>query len=189
MELQQAIYGRRSVRDYLNKPIPRETVESLLTDAVQAPNSMDRQAWSFVVIQGRKRLARYSRDALASLPSELDPAVARIVANPAFDIFYNAPLLVVICATLPDPMVRHDCALAAATLMLAAHGQGVGSCWIGFSEPWLSLPATHRELGIPKDQVAVAPIILGYPAAASQPRPRKKPPIRWIGDDEGALRT
>jgi nitroreductase len=159
-------------------------VESLLTDAVQAPNSIDRQAWSFVVIQSRQRLARYSREALASLSSELDPELARLVADPTFNIFYNAPMLVVICATLPDPMVRHDCALAAATLMLAAHGQGVGSCWIGFSEHWLSLPATRRELGIPEDQVAVAPIILGYPAVAPEPRPRKKPGIRWIGDDE-----
>src|SRR3970282_258936 len=124
MELRQAIYGRRSVRDYLDKPLPREVVESLLTDAVQAPNSIDRQAWSFVVIQSRQRLARYPRAALASLSSELDPELARLVADPTFNIFYNAPMLVVICATLPDPMVRHDCALAAATLMLAAHGQG-----------------------------------------------------------------
>lgn len=184
MELRQAIYGRRSVRDYLDKPLARERVESLLTDAVQAPNSIDRQAWSFVVIQGRERLARYSREALANLPSKLDPGVARIVADPAFDIFYNAPTLVVICATLPDPMVRHDCALAAATLMLAAHGQGVGSCWIGLSEPWLALPATRRELDIPQDQEGIAPIILGYPASNPGPRLRKRPRIRWVGGDE-----
>src|SRR3990167_8539876 len=96
MELRQAIYGRRSVRDYLDKPLPREVVESLLTDAVQAPNSIDRQAWSFVVIQSRQRLARYSREALARLSSQPDPQLARPVSHPPFHIFYHPPLLLLI---------------------------------------------------------------------------------------------
>jgi nitroreductase len=185
MELHQAIYGRRSIRDYRDAPIADEVIEGLLADAVQAPNAIDRQAWSFVVVRGRERLARYSREALASLsPQHVDAGLARIVADPAFNIFYNAPVLVVICATLPDPMVRHDCALAAATLMLAAHDKGLGSCWIGFSESWLALDATRRALGIPDGVVPVAPLILGYPATIPAPPPRKKPEIRWVGSDD-----
>lgn len=107
-----------------------------------------------------------------------------MVADPAFNIFYNAPVLVVVCATLPDPMVRHDCTLAAATLMLAAHAKGLGSCWIGFSEPWLALPATWRELGIPEGHMPVAPVILGYPPTIPEPVTRGAPAIRWIGSDE-----
>ncbi|CAN5660060.1 nitroreductase [soil metagenome] len=141
MELQQAIYGRRSIRDFRAEPISREVIEELLTDAVQAPNSINRQTWSFAVVRGRERLARYSRLALASLPLQhVEPKMAQLVASPGFNIFYNAPMLVVVCATVPDPMVRHDCTLAAATLMLAAHGKGLGSCWIGFAEDWLSRP-------------------------------------------------
>lgn len=185
MELQQAIYGRRSIRDYREEPVARGMIKQLLVDAVQAPNSIDRQAWSFVVVRGRERLARYSREALASLPhQEVDAGMAQLVADPAFNIFYNAPVLVVICATLPDPMVRHDCTLAAATLMLAAHGKGLGSCWIGFSESWLALPATQRELGICEGHVPVAPIILGYPATIPEPPARNMLQVRWIGGGE-----
>lgn len=185
MELHQAIYGRRSVRDYSDASLARDVIESVIADAVQAPNSIDRQAWSFVVVRGRERLAAYSRAALASLPTQhLDPGIAQLVSNPAFNIFYNAPALIVICATQPDPMVRHDCTLAAATLMLAAHGKGLGSCWIGFSEAWLALPATWRDLGIPEGHVPVAPIILGIPRTVPALPPRHTPELLWVGDDD-----
>lgn len=185
MELQQAIYGRRSIRDYRTEPLACGVVEGLLADAVRAPSSMDRQAWSFIVVRGRDRLARYSREALASLPhQDVDAGMAKLVADPAFNIFYNAPVLVVICATLPDPLVRHDCTLAAGTLMLAAHGKGLGSCWIGFAESWLASPEGRSELAIPEGHVPVAPVILGYPATHPERVPRREPEIRWVGSDE-----
>lgn len=185
MELHEAIYGRRSIRAYRDEPVAPAVIEELIADATQAPSSINRQAWSFVVIRGRERLARYSQEALASLPhQDVEPGMARLVADPAFDIFYNAPALVVICATLRDPLVRHDCTLAAATLMLAAHGKGLGSCWIGFAESWLALSSTWRELGLPEGHVPVVPLILGYPAGVAEPPVRSKPAILWIGDDE-----
>ncbi|RYE02873.1 MAG: nitroreductase [Sphingomonadales bacterium] len=185
MELHEAIYGRRSIRNYRDVPVPRGVIEGLLDETVQAPSSINRQAWSFVVVRGRERLSRYSREALASLPhQEVDGDMARLAADPAFNIFYNAPALVLICATLPDPLVRHDCTLAAATLMLAAYGKGLGSCWIGFAEPWLALPATQRALELPAGHVPIAPMILGYPATIPEPPARNMPQIAWIGSDE-----
>lgn len=42
MELHEAIYGRRSIRDYRQLPVARGVIQELLSDAVQAPSSINR---------------------------------------------------------------------------------------------------------------------------------------------------
>lgn len=184
MGVLEAIRGRRSIRDYEAREPSRELIQQLLADAVQAPNSINRQAWSFVVVRGRERLAEISRrakaHALATSALETAPELQNLLASEAFDIFYNAPVLVVICATLPDPMVAQDCCLAAQTLMLSTFARGLGSCWIGFAEGWLNTAEGKAQLRIPPDHAPVAPIIIGYPRAVPAPTGRRAPQIAWV---------
>jgi len=56
MELIEAIYKRRAVRDYTDKSVTKETLMSLLNAAVHAPSAMNTQPWAFVVIQNHDRL-------------------------------------------------------------------------------------------------------------------------------------
>jgi nitroreductase len=78
--------------------------------------------------------------------------------------------------------VTADCWLAAENLMLAACAMGLGTCCIGFAVPVLNAPDVKRELGIPADVTAVAPIIVGVPRDATPPVPRKGPDVlRWVG--------
>ena len=185
MDIMQAIYGRRAIRQFKPEAPSNELIAGVIGDAIQAPNSINRQAWSFVVIQGRDRLAAYSQQAkataLAALPRAETSELRGFLEAADFDIFYDAPALVVVCATLNDPMVLQDCCLAAQTLMLAAHAKGLGTCWIGFAEGWLNVPETKQELGIPLGHVAVAPIIIGYPREVPKPPGRRVPAITWIG--------
>jgi nitroreductase len=46
------VVGRRSIRGYLNKPVPRELIGEILTLAMRAPSSMNTQPWHFHVITG-----------------------------------------------------------------------------------------------------------------------------------------
>ncbi len=185
MDVLRAIYGRRAIRQFEADTPSGKVIESVIADAVQAPNSINRQAWSFIVVQGRERLAAYSREAKAAALGALPPAVTSelrgMLQAPDFNIFYDAPALVIVCATLDEPMVHQDCCLAAQTLMLAAHAKGLGTCWIGFAEGWLNLAQTKRELGIPPGHVAVAPIIIGYPREVPKPPGRRAAAIMWIG--------
>ncbi len=52
-----AIATRRSVRAFLPTPIPRETVEELLSLASRAPSGTNIQPWKVRVVAGEKRLA------------------------------------------------------------------------------------------------------------------------------------
>ena len=104
-----------------------------------------------------------------------------ILEDPAFDIFYDAGTLVVICGEAIGPFVTADCWLAAENLMLAACAYGLGTCVIGFAVPALHDPAIKRELGIPDGTDAIAPIIVGLPRGETPAVARNAPEIlRWV---------
>ena len=52
MLFDDVIMGRRSIRGYLDKPVPRELIEEVLALAMRAPSSMNTQPWNFHVITG-----------------------------------------------------------------------------------------------------------------------------------------
>ena len=46
------VLGRRSIRGYLNKPVPRALIREVIEIAMRAPSSMNTQPWNFYVITG-----------------------------------------------------------------------------------------------------------------------------------------
>ncbi len=48
----QVVQGRRSIRGYLDKPVPRELIEEVLALAMRSPSSMNTQPYNFHVITG-----------------------------------------------------------------------------------------------------------------------------------------
>ena len=52
MEFDDVMLGRRSIRGYLPKPVPRKLIEEVLPLAMRAPTSMNTQPWNFHVITG-----------------------------------------------------------------------------------------------------------------------------------------
>lgn len=186
MDLMDAVYHRRAVRAFKSEAVDRETIRFVIAAAVQAPSAMNRQPWSFVVVEDQPALERCSREAKAHLLKMMPEGgplgeYRVLLADPGFHLFYHAPALIVICATSAEEGAAEDCCLAAENLMLAAHGAGLGTCWIGFARPWLDLPEGRKELGIPAHYVPVAPIAIGHPKAPAPPVPRRHADILWIG--------
>lgn len=185
MDLMDAIFHRRATRDFTQAPVDDDAIRFVIGAAVQAPNAMNRQPWSFAVVKNRAILDRCAERAKAHVLASLAPGSPLAhyrdhLASREFHIFYNAPALIVISATAPDAMATQDCCLAAQNLMLAAHGNGLGTCWIGFAESWLSQPEGRKEIGIPSHHRPVAPIIIGHPRIAPPAPPRRQPDILWI---------
>ena len=190
MDIVEAISGRHSTREYKDQALDEKTIRRLIEAATQAPNAVNQQPWTFTVVRDQSLLNQVSRDAkahmMATAPADM-AAGARaehfrtMLADPAFQIFYHAPVMILISGNAPGSWIAEDCALAAENLMLLAHSLGIGSCWIGFAQSYLNTPAGKRALGLPDSWVPVAPIILGYPTAQPAAVARKDPEIRWVG--------
>ena len=68
------IRGRRSVRGFLPKPVPRQTILEILNVAARAPSGTNTQPWKVIVVTGEKKEA-LSRELIATaLDPEADAA-------------------------------------------------------------------------------------------------------------------
>ena len=102
------IYLRRSVRDYKPNDVPDDIIRELIKAGTYAPSAVNKQPWRFVVIKNREMVGRLSERAkklwLDSVDKSSDPDIKRlanIMKIPEFNIFYNAPVLILIFAA-PD---------------------------------------------------------------------------------------
>jgi nitroreductase len=158
MELYEAIRSRRSVRRWLDKPIPDDVLRRVLDAGRLAPSARNLQEWKFVVVRDpglRARLVEAARG-----QSFVGEAPAVIVGS-AVETDH-----VMTCGQLCYPI---DLAIALDHMTLAAAAEGLGSCWVGaFHEE-----AVKEIVGIPDEVRVVALLALGYPAGEVAARPRK----------------
>lgn len=184
IDVLDAIYHRRSVRSYTDEVLGEAVIRELLAAAVQAPTAMHEEPWAFAVIQDKSVLKRYSDRAKAmqlASAGDLPKDMIKTLADPIFNIFYDAGTLIVICRKTPAIFADADCWLAAENLMLAATAEDLGSCCIGFALPVLNEADVRREIGIPEAGAAVAAIIIGKTRSLPQATARKPPEIlRWM---------
>jgi nitroreductase len=186
MNINEAIYGRRSTREYTTETVDEVVIGRLIDAAVQAPSAVNQQPWTFTVLRDQALLDRITREAkaymLATLPSGPQSGHFQSLLNDEhFQIFYHAPVLILISGNAPSQWVVEDCALAAENLMLAAYAEGLGSCWIGFAQAFLNTPQGKKALGLPVEWAPVAPIIVGHPKSTPARVTHKAPEVRWIG--------
>jgi len=184
MSAMDAIYHRRAVRDYTPRNIDQAIIRTLLRAAVHAPTAVHEEPWAFVVVQDKSILNRLSDNVKELLAHGTDPIhppggghTPDRFTTPEFNAFYNAGTLIVICGKPLGPFVVSDCWLAAENLMLAACANGLGTCVIGLSVTALNTPEWKKELSIPAQMTAFAPIIVGVPAGETPAVPRKPPEI------------
>jgi nitroreductase len=179
---------RRAVRNYQDKDVSLDLLMEIIQDACLAPSSGNRQTWRFIVINDRDTIERLSEESRTNLvadldsnPTSYDPTsyVKRYEAalrNPKFNVFYNAPSLVIICGDKHSHSLQVDCALAASYLMLSAAARGLGTCWVDLGARIYD-PKLLEEIGLADDQAIVAPVIIGYPKAIPAVPSRNEPII------------
>jgi nitroreductase len=110
MDLKEAIYSRRAVREFTPEQVAEGLLRQLINAAIQALSAVNQQPWLFTVVRDKALLARISREAKAHMLKTSTAALASrhfqsVLENPEFDIFYHAPALIVISAPA-GPMDR-----------------------------------------------------------------------------------
>ncbi|HEV2306180.1 MAG TPA: nitroreductase family protein [Candidatus Acidoferrales bacterium] len=181
-EFYAEIRRRRTVRDFSQRPVPREVIEDCLRAAGTAPNGANMQPWRFVVVSDveirRKIRAAAEKEEFEfyhhKAPKEWLDALAPLGTNEHKPFLENAPCLVVIFAqsygVLPDGRkVKHYYAhesvgIATGILMTAIHHAGLVSLThtpspMGFLNELLGRPAHERPFLI---------LVVGYPAEGAR---------------------
>ena len=144
MDLKEAIYTRRAVREFTAEPVDEPTIHQLIHAAIQAPSAVNQQPWSFCVVRDKAVLDQISNESKAYMLRSSQAALSHhfqaILSDPDFHIFYHAPALILISSVTESSWTVEDCSLAAENLMLTARAVGLGTCWIGFAQAWLGTP-------------------------------------------------
>ncbi|HSR13977.1 MAG TPA: nitroreductase family protein, partial [Thermodesulfobacteriota bacterium] len=170
------------------KEVPVEIIREIIRDTCMAPSSGNGQPWEFIVVNSREVIRKISDESKANLVSgiEADPnsplkKYEAALRDPAFNVFYNAPSLVIIAGPADVRSLAIDCSLAAAYFMLAAANRGLGTCWVALGSD-IRNPELLKEIGADEGLKIVAPIILGYPQGPI-PEPVRNPPriLKVIG--------
>ncbi len=180
MDLYEAIKGRRSIRKFKKTPISRELMEKIFDTALWAPSGMNRQSWKFYVVGGRSkeelvRICSASVQHLEPHVREFFPGKPGIIEGIRgfFQKLGDAP--VVVCAyfepsRLNEATGYQNVAAAIQNLLLAAHSEGLGSCWM--TGPLYVAPEINRFLGVDNLNL-VAAIPMGYPDETPRIPPRR----------------
>ncbi len=164
MDLYQALNERRSVRKYTNDPVEPEKLARILEAARVAPSWKNLQCWKFIVVKDPERKKQLAE----SLP-ETNPA-RRAIGE-------TAPVVIVLCADpeasgLQDGKEYYllDAGLAMQQLILAAHAEGLGTCWVALFDEGKARPAC----AVPGEFRIVAITPLGVPEKQPGEKPRKE---------------
>ncbi len=155
------IKARRSITNYLSKPVEWEYISRMIDAARHAPSCGNLQNWKFIIV------------------TELDKRKA--IAEAALQQYWmaSAPVHIVVCAE-PEKAERYygirgdrlytvqNCAAAIENMLLEAQSVGLGTCWIGaFDEEMVKRTLRAEEFVRPQAIVTV-----GYPASIPSKPPK-----------------
>ncbi len=149
------LYGRRSIRRFLDEPVPRDLIDQVLHAGIWAPSSCNYQMWDVVAVDDPalgERLGRLSTQ-LANAPVNLVVSYGRDFSTEGWANIQSA-----------SAMIQN--------MSLAAHALGLGTFWI----TQLGDAEEVRELvGLPRDRVVIAALALGFPKSAPKSAPPRRP--------------
>ena len=152
-QMLQLARRRRSVRWYLQKPVPRELIDNAIQVAIYCPSACNRQPFEFRIYDDREMIRK-----VAEIP----------MGSKGF--LENFPALAVIVGSLrafPFERDRHiiyiDASLAAMAFQFALEVQGLSSCCINWPEIPNREALMAETLKLEPDQRVILLISLGYP--------------------------
>ncbi|MBI5642083.1 MAG: nitroreductase family protein [Deltaproteobacteria bacterium] len=156
---------RRSVREFLDKPVGLDVLSRLLMTINRAQSAANRQPWHFIVVEKKDR-------------EELNQTLTK-------EGFRNAPVIIAACADPKEAWIRKtdkvnyawvDVTIAVTEMIGAATAEGLGTCWIAS----LDAERVKEILGVPAHIEIVGLIALGWPAAELAKENKARKPLGEI---------
>lgn len=183
-EVIQNILNRRSVRVYSAEQLKHEDLDLILQAGLYSPSACNSQPWHFTVVQNKEILDELNIETKKVLLNCDNDYFKTFATNEKYNIFYNAPTVIVISGDKNSLVPQIDCAAAAENMLLASESLEIGSCWIGLVT-YLFKSADGKKylsmLNIPDGYEPYYAITLGYKKIDNpKPQPRRENTVNYI---------
>ena len=171
-EVMQNMITRRSIRSYKPDMVPEEVINRIVEAGTYAATGMGKQSPIIIAVTNKE------------LRDKLSKKNAEIMGHPDMDPFYGAPVVLIVLANKERPTYLYDGSLVVGNLMLAAHDEGLGSCWIHRAKEEFESPFGKeilKSLGIEGDYEGIGHCVIGY-TNGEEPKaaPRKENYVYYI---------
>lgn len=143
---------RRSIRKYKPDMIPEDVLNRIIEAGTYAATGMGKQSPIIIAVTNKEIRDRFSKMNAEIMGVDSDP-------------FYGAPVVLIVLADKARPTYVYDGSLVMGNLMLAAHAEGIGSCWIHRAKEEFESAegkAFLKSLGIEGEYEGIGHCVLGY---------------------------
>ena len=175
-EVINAIMSRRSIRQYQQLPVGRDTLMQIMTCGINAANGQNKQSWEVRIIDNPTTLQQV-QDLMAAgnpaLPAEMVRGCMR-----------GAPVMTFIARDKGYDFSAYDCGLLAGNMMLAAQSLGVGSICLGSPVRFINDAENSTEilslLGFSENYELSLCVGLGYANETPAAKPRDINKVQFV---------
>jgi nitroreductase len=150
MEVLDAIWNRRSIRQYTMDQVTDDQISSLLKAAMYAPSAVNKQPWHFIVFRDKTTFKKITEK------------------HPNASMLLQASAAILVCW---DERLQHDtgygpvdCAAATQNILLAAYSMGIGSVWVGLYPRLPRMEGIQEIFKLPPEIKGFCIVSLGFPA-------------------------
>ncbi len=157
MTLLDIIRHRKSIRNFLDRPVEREKIMTCLEAARLAPSACNSQPWKFIAVDDRQLKDRLCRAAFSGIYSinafcKTAPVIVVVISEKSRFIARIGELF------RGTKYYLIDIGIACEHFILQAEDLDLGTCWIG----WFNEKAVKSILNIPQRKKIDILIAVGY---------------------------
>ena len=170
----ETIMARRSIRNYKQVPVGRDTLNAIMECGINAPNGQNKQSWEVRVVDNSELLAEMSQ-----AMGDAHPGMEF-----AKECFRGAPVMVFIARDPSYDFSAYDCGLLAENVMLSAWSMGVGSICLGSPVRFLTdndiCKPYVEKLGFSAGYELCLCVGLGYASESPDAKPRDMAKVKFV---------
>ena len=170
----ESIVNRRTIRKFIQKPVPKEILKKCVDAARMSPQGANLQPLKYIIVDDKRLLPQvfstlsWARNIPGYKHAPNEVPAAYIVIN---------------LDTKIREQVGHDAGIAAMSISMVAYEEGIASCMLGS----VDRPKLKGILNIPDNLQTILVVALGYLLEKAKAVELKGTDTKYWFDSEGVL--
>lgn len=155
----ETMHNRTSIRHYLDQPVSKEQLETIVKGGMSAPSAMNKQPWQFIIIDDKEVLQALGKDI------------------PTSEMVQKASAAIVVCGDMQragkgwlQQYWIQDCSAASQNILLAITDLKLGGVWTSVYPAPERMEIVSSVLELPDHIIPLNIIPVGYPDKAYTPK-------------------